>query len=154
MTTRSRTTNLVSVLATAIASALAPIIDPTLTSGQVRERSQVKYQAQRSGANTAKRSGAKRSEAKRSEAKRSAPNTTRSRKGSARSTAKGKRAEPNGFVKWLRETAPQRKARQASNKQLAAQLRAQGVTNFKAEVTTPEGTMTVWQAAKAGHPVA
>jgi hypothetical protein len=76
--------------------------------------------------------------------------------GTKRSAAKPKAAKPNEFVNWLHATAEQRKQRQTDNKALAAQLRAAGIVDFKADVTTPEGTMSGvagGQARSSGHVV-
>ena len=77
--------------------------------------------------------------------------TARPAASKARKRAKAAQAPaPNGFVKWLRETAPQRKQRQIDNKALARKLWAHGITNFHAML--PDGR-TVWQAAKDGEAV-
>lgn len=55
--------------------------------------------------------------------------------------AQPKAEEPSEFVTWLRETAEQRQARKASNREMAAWLREKNLpTNGD-----------VWEAAKAGE---
>lgn len=55
--------------------------------------------------------------------------------------APAKAEKSDEFVAWLRETAPQRAARKASNAEMAAWLRSKGLN--------PAGA--VWDACKAGE---